>query len=213
MPRPASNPATMCYPKSGCADRGSWSRNAELSSFSDSRWSSRFKPVNIHRDRGGRGRETQSCRHFWTCVWSARFKSVNSRRDRGLLVAKRRSVAIFGHVLRLRISKVSTVTGIGGGPGRETQNCRHSWSRVWSSRLKRVNSHGDRGVVVARRRAVVSLGLAFGLRVSNVSNSHRDRAVVAQSCRHFWICFGEEKKQRREEKREAIGEGERERRG
>ena len=31
------------------------------------------------RDRGGRGRETQNCRHFWTRV----SKSVNSHRDRG----------------------------------------------------------------------------------------------------------------------------------
>ena len=30
------------------------------------------------------------------------------------------------------------------GPGRETQNCRHFWTRVGSSHLKSVNSHRDR---------------------------------------------------------------------
>ena len=46
------------------------------------------------------------------------YKSVNSHRDRGgVVVAKRRTVA-FGLVSGLRVSKVSTVTGIGG-----------SWSR------------------------------------------------------------------------------------
>ena len=36
-----------------------------------------------HRDQGGRGRETQNCRHFWTRLGSSRLKSVNSHRDRG----------------------------------------------------------------------------------------------------------------------------------
>ena len=63
------------------------------------------------------------------------------------MVAKRRTVVILGLVLRLRASKVSTVTGIGGRRGRETQNCRHFWNRhtrLASSRLKSVNSHWDR---------------------------------------------------------------------
>ena len=30
-------------------------------------------------------------------------------------------------------------------PGRGTQNCRHFWTCLWSSRFKSVNSHGDRG--------------------------------------------------------------------
>ena len=76
----------------------------------------------------------------------------------------------------------------------ETQNCRHFWTRVGSSRLQSVNSHRDRwgrgretqncsldlrwifafrkrqqsqesGVVVAKRGTVVTFGLALGLRV------------------------------------------------
>ena len=45
-------------------DRGrSWSRNTELS-FWARVGSSRLKSANGHRDWGGRGRETQNCRHF-----------------------------------------------------------------------------------------------------------------------------------------------------
>ena len=82
----------------------------------------------------------------------------------GVVVAKRRTVVTFGVVSGLRVSKVSTVTGIRGGRGRETQNRRHFWIRLGSSRLKSVNSHRDRGVVVAKRRTVVTFGLASGER-------------------------------------------------
>ena len=87
----------------------------------------------------------------------------------GVVVAKRRTVVTFGLVSRLRVSKVSTVTGIGGGRGRERQNCRNFWTCLGSSRLKSVNSHRDRGVVVAKRRTVVTFGPASGLCVSKVS--------------------------------------------
>ena len=101
-----------------------------------------LKSVNGHRDRGGRGRKAQNCRHFWTRLGSSRFRSVNSHTDRGFLVAKRRNVVTFGLVSGLRVSKVSTVTCRDrGGPGRETQNCRHFWTRLGSSRLKSVNGH------------------------------------------------------------------------
>ena len=40
-------------------------------------------------------------------------------------VAKPRTVFAFGLLCCPRVSKVSTVTGIGVGPARETQNCRH----------------------------------------------------------------------------------------
>ena len=56
-----------------------------------------------------------------------------------------------------------------GASCRETQNCRHFWTRVGSSHLKSVNSHRDRGVVVAKRRTVITFGLALGRRVSKVS--------------------------------------------
>ena len=42
---------------------------------------------------------------------------------------------------------------------RETQNCRHFWTRLASSRPKSVNSHRDRGVVVAKPRTVVTFGV------------------------------------------------------
>ena len=170
---------------------------------------SHYKSVNSHADQGGRGRETQNCRHFWIRLGSSRLKSVNSHRDPwgvvvakrktvvtfglvsglrvskvstatrigGVVVAKRRTVVTFGLVSGLRVSKVSTATGIHGGSwsrnaklsslldssrvfasqkcqqpqgsmggrGRETQNCRHFWTRLGSSRLKSVNSHRDRG--------------------------------------------------------------------
>ena len=61
------------------------------------------------------------------------------------MVAKRRTVVTLGLVSGLRVSKVSTITGIGGGRGRETQNCHHFWTRLGSSRLKNVNCHRDRG--------------------------------------------------------------------
>ena len=59
-----------------------------------------------------------------------RSQSVRKRSPQGsgVLVAKRGSVVTFGLASGLRVSKVPTVTGIGGGPGRETQNCRHFWT-------------------------------------------------------------------------------------
>ena len=57
---------------------GSWSRNAELSSLLDAR---RVLST-VTGIGGGRGRETQNCRHFWTRIGSSHLKSVNSHRDR-----------------------------------------------------------------------------------------------------------------------------------
>ena len=64
-------------------NRGSWSRNAELSS-----------PLDL--------------------LLSSRFKDVNSPRDCGVVVAKCRTVVAFGHGSGLHVSKLLTVTGIGG---------------------------------------------------------------------------------------------------
>ena len=71
--------------------------------------SSHLQSVNSHGVRGGCGRETQNCRHFWTRLAPLRLKSANNQGS-----AKRRSVVPFGLVSGLRVSKVSTVTGIGG---------------------------------------------------------------------------------------------------
>ena len=227
---------------------GSWTRNAELSSLLDSSYvfaSQKYQPsgiggvvdakcrtvvtfglvlrlrvskVSTVGDRGGRGREMQNCRHFWTRLTSSRLKSINRRGSGGswtrnaelsslldssyvfasqkyqpsgiggVVVAKCRTVVTVGLVPGLRILKVSTVTGISGvvdakcrtvvtfglvlrlrvskvsrvgdrgGRGRETQNCRHFWTRPGSSHLKSVNRHGDRG----------------------------GRGRETQNCRHFW---------------------------
>ena len=122
---------------------------------------SHYKSVHSHRDRGGRGRESQNCRHFWTRLGSSRLKSVNSHRDRG---ARGRETQTCRHFWTcLESSRVKSVNSHRdrGGRGRETQNCRHFWTRLGSSRLKSVNSHRDRGA----------------------------RGREAQNCRHFWTCL------------------------
>ena len=82
---------------------------------------------------------------------------------------------------------MSTVTGIRGGRGGETLNCRHFWTPLESSRLKSVNGHKDPG----------------------------GRGRETQNCRHFWTCRwrekrraerGEKRDERREERREERGE-------
>ena len=213
-------------------------------------YASCLKSVNSHRDPGGRSRETQHCRHFWTRLGSSRLKSVNSHgsggswsrnaalsslldasrffvsekcqqsRIGGVLVAKRSTVVTFGRVSFLRVSKVSTVTDR-GGPGRETQHCRHFWTRLVSSCLKNVNSHkvpggswsrnaelsslldssrffvsqkcqqsqGSGGVLVAKRRTVVTFELVSGLCVSKMSTvTGIGGAVVAK--RRTVVTFG-----------------------
>ena len=139
-------------------ERRKSSRNAEQSSLLDS--SCVFTSQKCQPSQGSGG------------SWSrnAGVSKVSSVTGIGwVLVAKRRTVVTFGLVLGLRVSKVSTVTGMGVGLGRETQNSRHFWTRFASSRLKSVNRHRDRGVVVAKRRTVVTFGLVLRLRVSKVS--------------------------------------------
>ena len=169
------------------------SRNVKLSSLFTFRLT---KVSTVTGIAGGRGRETQNCRHFWTRLVSPCLNSVNSHRDRGgswsrnpelsslldssrlsvsqqsqqsqgsrgVVVAKPRAVVTFGLVSGLRVSKVSTVTGIAGGRGRETQNCRHFWTRLVFAFQKCQQSQGSRGVVVAKPRTVVTFGLASGER-------------------------------------------------
>ena len=60
-------------------------------------------------------RETQNCRHFWTCLVSSRLKSVNSHRDRGVVVAKPRTVSSLLDSSRLFASqKCQQSQGSGG---------------------------------------------------------------------------------------------------
>ena len=183
----------------------------------------RLKSVNSHRDWGGswsRNAELSSL------LDSSRvFASQKPQQSQvgKVVVAKRRTVVTFGLVSGLRVSKVSTVTGIGGGRGRETQNCRHFWTRLGFSRLKSLNSHrsgrswsrnaelsslldssrvfasqkcqqsqGLGGVVVAKRRTVVTFGLVSGFRVSKASTvtGRESRGRETQNCRHSWTRLG-----------------------
>ena len=70
---------------------------------------------------------------------------------------------------------------------RETQNCRHFWTRLVSSRLKSVTGIG--GVVVAKRRTVVTFGLVSGGRVSKVSTVTGIGGVVVAK-RRAVVTFG-----------------------
>ena len=72
------------------------------------------------------------------------------------MVAKRRTVVTFGLVSDLRLKSVNSHRDR-GGHGRETQNCRHCWTRLGSSRLKSVNSHRDRGGSWSRNAELSSL--------------------------------------------------------
>ena len=47
------------------------------------------------------------------------------------MVAKRGTVVTFRLSFGLRVSKVSTVTSVGGPPGRRKQNCRRFWTCLW----------------------------------------------------------------------------------
>ena len=92
---------------------------------------------------------------------------------------------------------------------RETRNCRNFETRVGSSRLKSANNHGDGGVVVAKCRNVVTLGLAVGLRDSKVSTVTGIGGVVVAKCRNvvtFGLVFCLEREWERAERGESRGE-------
>ena len=120
-----------------------------------------FKSVNSHRDRGGRARETQNCRHLWSGV-SASQQCQQSQGSGGSWSRNPELSSLLDSSRVVCVSKVSTVIGIGGvvlakrrivvtcglgclrlnsvnshrdreGRGREAQNCRHSWIRLGSS--------------------------------------------------------------------------------
>ena len=81
---------------------------------------------------------------------SQAFASVRKRspcvrkRPRPKIVAKRRTVVAFGLAWYVRVSEVSTVSGIGGS-WYKTRNCRHFWTCVVCSRVRSVNRLRDRG--------------------------------------------------------------------
>ena len=113
--------------------------------------------VNSHRDRGGRGRETQNCRHFWIRLASLRVESGNSHRDRGGRGRETQNCRHFWTRLASSCLKRVDSHRDPGGRGHETQNCRHFWTRLVSSHLKSVNSHRDPGGSWSRNPEMSSL--------------------------------------------------------
>ena len=184
------------FPGSG----GSWSRNPKLSSVLDPSRVFAFQKCQQSQGWGGRGRETQNCRHFWTRPGSSHLKSVNSHKDQG------------GRWTRLASSRLKSVNRHRdrGGRGRETQNCRHFWTRpglrvsnggretqncrhfstrVGSSRFRNVNIPRIGGVVVAKPRTVVSFGPVsrlFAFQKCQQSQGWGGSCRETQNCRHFW---------------------------
>ena len=118
-----------------------------------------LKSVSNHRAREGPGTECRTVVTFGRVLCPRDSKAPTVTGIGGVLVAKCRTVVAFGLASGRRVSKVSLVTDIGGGPGRETQNCHHFWTCVGSRRVKSVDSRRDGGVVVTKRRTVVTLGL------------------------------------------------------
>ena len=116
----------------------------------------------------GRGPETQNCRHFWVCLLSLRAKSVNSHRDREGSWSRNADLSsLLGLPLVVACQKCQQAQRSADSWSR-TQNCRHFWTRVASSRLKSANRHRDRGVRGRERRTVVTFGLASCRRVPDV---------------------------------------------
>ena len=95
-----------------------------------------------------------NCRRFWPRLLSSRLTSVNGHRDRGVLACClgsqkcQRSQGSGGPGREMpncrrfalagcpRVSKMSTVAGMAGGCGHETQNCLHFWKFVTGGRGK-----------------------------------------------------------------------------
>ena len=113
-------------------------------------------------------RETQNCRHF------LRFASQKCQQSQGsdrVVIANRRTVVTFGLVSGLRISKVPTVTGIGGVVVAKRRTV-VTFGLVSGLRISKVPTvAGIGGVVVAKRRTVVTFYVSHLKSV----NSQRDR--------------------------------------
>ena len=170
----------------------------------------RVSRVSTVSGSGGRGRGTQNFCCFWTCV------SVNSHRDRRVswlrnaelsslldsrwVVASQKcrqsqdrgGVVTFGLASGLRVSKVSTVTGIGGCFGCGTQNCRHFWTRVGSSRLKSVNSLRIGGSWSRNAELLLLWTCVGSSRLKSVDSLRIGGCpgCGTQKCRHFWTRVG-----------------------
>ena len=154
------------------------SRNAELSSL----FTFRITKVSTVTGIGGVVvAKPRTVRHFWTRLASSRLKSVNSHRDRGGGGRETSTVVTFGLVLRLRVSKVSTVTGIGGVVVAKPRLSSLLDSSCVFASQKCQQSQGS-GVVVAKPR------LSSPLDSSRLFASGIGGVVVAKprTVRHFW---------------------------
>ena len=149
-----------------------------------------YKSLNSHRDRGGRGREIQNCRHFWTRLVSSRLKSVNSHRDRGGSWSRNPELSSLLDSPRVLASqKCQQSQGSGGlWSGNPELSSLLDSSRLVASQ-KCQQSQGSGGIVVAKRKTVVTFGLASGLGVSKVSTVTGIGGVVVAKSRTV-VTFG-----------------------
>ena len=76
-----------------------------------------------------------------------------------------------------------------GGPGRETQNCRHFWTRVGSSRLKSISSHRNRQGRGRETQNCRQLWIGIGSSCFKSSNIHGDWGFVVAK-RRTTVAFG-----------------------
>ena len=153
--------------------RGSWPRNAELSSLLDS--SRVFAFQKCQQSQGSRGSWSRNAKTVVTfgLVSSLRVSKVSTVTGiAGVVVAKRRTVVTVGLVSGLRVSKVSTVTGIAGVVVAKRRTV-VTFGLVSSLRVSKVSIvTGIAGAVVAKRSTVVTFGLASGSSRFNSVNSH-----------------------------------------
>ena len=134
---------------------GSWSRSAKLSSLLDSRGVFALQKCQQSQGSGG----SWSPKAELSSLLDLRLVLVSTvTLMAGVVVAKCRIVVRFGVAWRLRISKVSTVTGIGG-----------SWSRN------------------AEFSSLLDLRLVFASQECQQSQGSGGRGREAQNC-HCWTC-------------------------
>ena len=100
------------------------------------------------RGPGGDARSSRLC--------SQAFASVRNRSQSSAIESQSSRNAELSSCLRFALQKSQQSQG-SGGRGRETQNCRHFWTRLASSRLKNVNGHRDQGGSWSRNPELSSL--------------------------------------------------------
>ena len=118
-------------------------------------------------------------------------------------------------IVRNRSQSSASVRGGSDMPERRKSSRNAELSSLFTFRTKASTVTGIGGVVVAKRRTVVTFGLVSGLRVSRVSTVTGIGGVVVAKRRTdvtFGFASGERKGERRGEKREMRGEKRGERR-